>query len=232
MWVEKYLKILHGSSKGSQILNEVDWRSTTSPLHNILTSFPPRIALAPPFPGLCRFKQERNFQQWTGNNSKAFMKVNFSRLNQTHSESKQVFITVLEGFVPINITKTLTAFLDFCYIARKDALNDDSLDALNSALGRFHHHCKIFQESGVRPTGFLLPRQHLLVYYYDHIKKFGVPNGLSSSITESKHITAIKKPWHRSGRYEALGQILTINTQNNKLATVQVDFLHWGKGVN
>jgi len=34
-----------------------------------------RIALVPPYPGLRRFKQGRNFQQWTGNDSKALMKV-------------------------------------------------------------------------------------------------------------------------------------------------------------
>lgn len=34
-----------------------------------------RIALAPPYPGLRRFKQGRNFNQWTGNDSKALMKV-------------------------------------------------------------------------------------------------------------------------------------------------------------
>ena len=34
-----------------------------------------RISLAPPFPGLRRFKDGRNFSQWTGNDSKALMKV-------------------------------------------------------------------------------------------------------------------------------------------------------------
>ena len=135
---------------------------------------------------------------------------------------------MLEGFVPIDITKALTAFLDFCYIARQDVLTDNSLDALNGALRRFHHHRKIFQETGVRPTGFSLPRQHSLVHYCDHIKKFGAPNGLSSSITESKHITAVKKPWRQSRRYEALGQMLTINTRNDKLAAARVDFLSRG----
>jgi len=33
------------------------------------------IALAPLFPGLRRFKQGQNFKQWTGNDSKALMKV-------------------------------------------------------------------------------------------------------------------------------------------------------------
>lgn len=34
-----------------------------------------RIAAAPAFPGLCRFPEGRNFQQWTGDDSKALMKV-------------------------------------------------------------------------------------------------------------------------------------------------------------
>lgn len=124
----------------------------------------------------------------------------------------------------IDITKALTAFLDFCYIARQDVLTDDSLDALDNALRRFHHYRKIFQESGVRPTGFSLPRQHSLVHYRHHIQKFGAPNGLSSSITESKHITAVKKPWRRSNRHEALDQMLTINTRNDKLAAARTNF--------
>jgi len=114
--------------------------------------------------------------------------------------------------------------LDFCYIAPQDTLTEDSLDALDNALTKFHHHHKIFQESGVRPTGFSLPRQHSLTHYRHHIEKFGAPNGLSSLITESKHITAIKKPWRQSGHYEALGQMLTINTRNDKLTAARIDF--------
>ena len=34
------------------------------------------IALAPSFPGLRRFPQGRGFKQWTGDDSKALMKVN------------------------------------------------------------------------------------------------------------------------------------------------------------
>ncbi|KAF9790878.1 hypothetical protein BJ322DRAFT_998750, partial [Thelephora terrestris] len=196
-WVEEYLKIVHGPSEGSRLLDEIDHR----------------ISLVPLFPGLRRFKQGRNFQQWTGNDSKAFMKV---------------FTTTLEGIVSVDIIKTLAAFLDFCYIVRQDTIAEVSLTALDNALGRFHHHREIFRESGVRPTGFSLPRQHSLSHYHHHIKKFGAPNGLSSSITESKHIIAVKKPWRRSSRYEALGQMLTINTRNNKLAAARTDFSSHG----
>ena len=133
-------------------------------------------------------------------------------------------MNALEGFVPPDIIKTLNAFLDFCYIARQNVLTEDSLDALDAALERFHHYCEIFWASGVRSDGFSLPRQHSLKHYRRHIENFGAPNGLCSSITESKHITAVKKPWRRSSWYEALKQMLTINTRTNKLAVARVDF--------
>ena len=136
----------------------------------------------------------------------------------------KVFVTSLEGFVPVDIIKAITAFLEFCYIARLDTITQTSLHALDDALHKFHHHHKIFQESGVRPTGFSLPCQHALVHYHRHIEKFGAPNGLSSSITESKHISAVKKPWRQSNHFEALGQMLTINSRNDKLAAARVDF--------
>jgi hypothetical protein len=136
----------------------------------------------------------------------------------------KVFVNTLEGYVHVDIIKTLHAFLDFCYIARQNVLTEDSLDALDAALERFHNFREIFRSSGVRPDGFSLPRQHSLKHYRHHIENFGAPNGLCSSITESKHILAVKKPWRRSGRYEALRQMLTINTRNDKLAAARIDF--------
>jgi len=121
-------------------------------------------------------------------------------------------MNALEGYVPSDIIKTLHAFLDFCYITRQNVLTEDSLNTLDAALERFHHYREIFRISGVCADGFSLPRQHSLKHYHRHIENFGAPNGLCSSITESKHITAVKKPWRRSSRYEALKQMLTINT--------------------
>lgn len=133
-------------------------------------------------------------------------------------------MNALEGLVPRDIVKTFNAFLDFCYVARQNVITEHSLNTLNTALERFHHHREIFRTSGVREDGFSLPRQHSLKHYHHHIKKFGAPNGLCSSITESKHIAAVKKPWRRSSRYEALKQMLTINTRNDKLAAARIDF--------
>ena len=112
----------------------------------------------------------------------------------------------------------------FCQ-ARVDA-ND--LAALDDALKQFHNCRTIFQECSVRPTGFNLPRQHSLIHYHTLIKEFGAPNGLCSSITESKHIKAVKEPWRRSSRFNALGQMLLINQQLDNLAASRVDFASRG----
>ena len=61
-------------------------------------------------------------------------------------------------------------------------------------------------------------------HYSTLIKMFGAPNGLCSSITESRHIKAVKEPWRRSNRYEALGQMLVTNQRLDKLAAARVDY--------
>ena len=137
-------------------------------------------------------------------------------------------MNALEGYVPADIIKTLNVFLDFCYIACQHVLTEDSLNALDAALMKFHQYCEIFRLSGVWPDGFSLPRQHSLKHYHCNIKNFGAPNGLCSSITESKHIAAVKEPWRWSNRYEALKQMLTVNTRNDKLAAARADFLSRG----
>ena len=96
--------------------------------------------------------------------------------------------------------------------------------ALRDALSRFHQYREIFRTTGVRPDGFSLPRQHSLVHYEALIRLFGAPNGLCTSITESKHIKAVKEPWRRSNRYEALGQMLLTNQRLDKLAAAAIDF--------
>lgn len=136
----------------------------------------------------------------------------------------QVYLSAIEGYVPVEMVQTVHDFLDFCYIARRDIHDTNSLAALDDALRRFHHHREIFRTSGVRSNGFNLPRQHSLIHYSKLIRAFGAPNGLCSSITESKHIKAVKEPWRRSSRFGALSQMLLTNQRLDKLAAARVDF--------
>lgn len=120
----------------------------------------------------------------------------------------------------------LSAFLDFCYLVRRSVIDEVALDAIDNALARFHRNCIAF--CAIRPGGFSLPRQHSHKHYRHLIQLFGAPNGLCSSITESKHIKAVKELWRCSSHFEALGQMLLTNQRIDKLAACRVDFKECG----
>jgi len=65
-------------------------------------------------------------------------------------------------------------------------------------------------------------------HYTNLICQFGAPNGLCSSITELKHIKAIKQPYRHINHHNALGQMLLCNQQLDKLAVTWVDFQEQG----
>ena len=117
--------------------------------------------------------------------------------------------------------------MEFCYISRKNVITETDLSTLEDALSRFYANREIIVTSGVREE-FLLPRQHSLTHYPHLIRHFGAPNGISSSITESQHIRAVKEPWRRSNRNEALGQILVTNQRLDQLAAARSDFAKRG----
>ena len=60
------------------------------------------------------------------------------------------------------MVRAISAFLEFCYLVRRDEIDEDTLDSIDQALARYHHEREIFRGTGVRPDGFSLPRQHAL----------------------------------------------------------------------
>ncbi|EIW73886.1 hypothetical protein CONPUDRAFT_68201 [Coniophora puteana RWD-64-598 SS2] len=191
-WVGNYLKAEHPKATYRRIMKDID----------------ERIAAAAPFAGLRRFPQGRGFKQWTGDDSKALMKV---------------YLPAIEKHVPDAMVRTIWAFLEFCYIVRRDRITETDLDDLQDALDRFHHYRAVFATSGAAAS-LSLPRQHSLKHYIWLVRQFGAPNGLCSSITESKHIEAVKEPWRRSSRFKALGQMLLTNQRLDKLKATRVEF--------
>jgi hypothetical protein len=190
-----------------------------------------RIAAVPPFPGLRRFPQGRNFKQWTGDDSKALMKVDspylrFLCIASTASDVnklQQVILPALQGHVPRQMIASIHAFLEFCYLIRRESHTEQTLNNITRTLRNFHQLRQIFVDVGVLPDGISLPRQHSIVHYRPLIEAFGSPNGLCSSITESKHIKAVKEPWRRSNKYKALSQMLVTNQRLEKLASIRAE---------
>ncbi|KAH8978868.1 hypothetical protein EDB86DRAFT_3248737 [Lactarius hatsudake] len=142
-----------------------------------------------------------------GDDSKALMKV---------------YLPAIVGYVPPQMVRAIAAFMEFCYLARQSQLDEDTLDQIDMAVAHFRQEREIFEDTGVRED-FSLPRQHSISHYRFLIEQFGAPNGLCSSITESKHIKAVKEPWRRSSRNEPLGQMLLTNQRLDKLAATRVD---------
>ncbi|KAN0125682.1 hypothetical protein V8E52_000889 [Russula decolorans] len=196
-WVADYLYLTHRETRANNALDDIDRR----------------VAAAPPFPGLRRFPQGRRFKQWTGDDSKALMKV---------------FLNAILGHVPTEMVQCVAAFLDACYLVRRADINESDITELQMAIRQFHEHRETFRALAVRPTGFSLPRQHSLIHYPHQIREFGAPAGLCSSITESRHITAIKRPWRRSNHHNALGQMLLTIQRLDKLKAARNDFVHRG----
>ncbi|KAF8127961.1 hypothetical protein EV363DRAFT_1400845 [Boletus edulis] len=202
--------ILHQLIKGCFKDHLVDWVETylkavygTKGAQRRLDDIDRRIAAVAPFAGLRRFPQGRGFKQWTGDDSKALMK----------------------GHVPQDIVRTFRAFLEFCYMARRYIISENTLVEMQEALDRFHHYREVFRSGDYTVVNtFSLPRQHAAKHYPELIRLFGAPNGLCSSITECKHIKAVKQPYRRSSKYKALGQILLTNQRLDKLAACRVEF--------
>ncbi|RXW17060.1 hypothetical protein EST38_g8794 [Candolleomyces aberdarensis] len=186
-WVVEYLE---AQPNGKSLVAEMDRRIAASPL----------------FSGLRRFPEGRGFKQWTGNDSKALMKV---------------FIPAIVGLVPDEMVKAVSCFTEFCYLVRRSRIDELVLDRIDQCIAEFHEHRKIFIDLGIRDD-FCLPRQHSLIHYRLLIQQFGAPNGICSSITESKHIKAVKQPWRRSNRNQPLGQMLLTNQRLDKMAAFRV----------
>jgi hypothetical protein len=114
--------------------------------------------------------------------------------------------------------------MELCYIFRRNAITNAALRTAKTLLDQFHELRLIFITEGVRDS-ISLPRQHALSHYILSITLFGSPNGLCSSITESKHIKAVKEPWRRSSRFKALVQMLRVIIRLEKLAALRRRFV-------
>ncbi|KAF8954718.1 hypothetical protein BDZ97DRAFT_1908047 [Flammula alnicola] len=80
-WVGEYLEAVYETAEANHIMDEIDRR----------------LAAVPPFPELCRFKQGRCFKQWTGDDSKALMKI---------------YLPAIHGLIPPEVVNAMLQSLD------------------------------------------------------------------------------------------------------------------------
>ncbi|KAG2055893.1 hypothetical protein BDR06DRAFT_981633 [Suillus hirtellus] len=119
-WVEDYLTATHGAYLAAEIMDDIDRR----------------IAAVAPFTGLQHFPDGRGFKQWTGDDSKALMKV---------------YIPAIKDHVPEDITCAFSMCLDFCYLVQCKALTENNLVQLQEVLECFHEYREIFKMTVKEP---------------------------------------------------------------------------------
>lgn len=139
----------------------------------------------------------------------------------------QVYIAAIHGHVHGDMVRCLAAFMNCCYIVRRNAITTSDIECFRHHLADFHRFRKIFITTGVRKDISLL-RQHALMHYPNAIELWGSPNGTCTSQTEAKHIPAVKKPWRRSGRHNPLLQMVKTLTRMDKLSALKRVFKQRG----
>jgi hypothetical protein len=139
----------------------------------------------------------------------------------------QVYITAIHGHVPDEMVQCVSAFLNCCYIVRRNAITTTDITCFRRYLADFHRLRQIFITTDVREN-VSLPRQHALMHYPDGIEMFGSPNGTCTSQTEAKHIPVVKEPWRRSSRNDPLHQMLRTICRLDKLTALQRVFKQQG----
>jgi hypothetical protein len=139
----------------------------------------------------------------------------------------QVYIAAIHGHVCGDVVRCFAAFMNCCYIVRRNAITTSDIECFRHHLADFHRFRKIFITTGVRKD-FSLPRQHALMHYPNAVELWGSPNGTCTSQTKAKHIPAVKKPWQRSSRHNPLLQMVKTLTRVDKLRALQRVFKQQG----
>ena len=61
----------------------------------------------------------------------------------------KVYLPAIAGHVPPGMVRALSAFLEFCYLVRRSVINEETLEAISTAVDHFHDERTIFQTTGV-----------------------------------------------------------------------------------
>ena len=78
-WNDQYLTLTHGNRRAKAIMDIIDKRWAISVRKLVCsTNSSCRISVVPSFSGLRRFPKGRDFKQWTGDDSRALMKVRYA----------------------------------------------------------------------------------------------------------------------------------------------------------
>ena len=164
-WINEYLILEHGTACRLEIIDDIDHWYVPFILVLDLLAFilVCRIFAVPAFPGLCRFPDGCNFKQWTGDDSKALMKVSWATCFYPYNLIPVRYTS--PQLLAMSHQKWSNALQHSWTSVWHNAITSDTLHKIKNMLAEFHHHHEIFIQTGVH-IDIYMPRQHALKHYH------------------------------------------------------------------
>ena len=106
----------------------------------------------------------------------------------------------------IRLVRAVRALLDFVYLAQYPMHSNQTLDALDDALERFHAHKDVFIELGIR-VDFNFPKIHGLRHYRRRIEYMGSADNYNTKFTERLHIDMAKEAYRATNKKDEYDQM-------------------------
>ncbi|KAK0484111.1 hypothetical protein EDD18DRAFT_1430165 [Armillaria luteobubalina] len=122
--------------------------------------------------------------QWTGNEYKNMEKV---------------FLSVIAGAAPWEVTVCVHAMLDFIFYAHFEEHTDESLEKLDEAWHTFHRHKDIFIDLDTR-NDFNILKIHSMLHYTEAIHSRGTADRFNTEASERLHIDYAKIAYNASNK--------------------------------
>lgn len=128
---------------------------------------------------------------------------------------------------PARLNRAIRALLDFIYLSQYPLHTSETLNALDTALRRFHENKDVFIDLEVREH-FNFPKLHSLVHYSKSISLFGAADNYNTEQSERLHIDFTKNAY-RATNFKQEFQQMTTWLQRREAVDQHTAFLKWSK---
>ncbi|KAG9123583.1 hypothetical protein FRC07_014660 [Ceratobasidium sp. 392] len=153
------------------------------------------------FKAMTRYHDTRYFSrgisgvsQWTGREAK---------------EMARVFLSVIDGAVPVKAVHAARALINFMFIAHTSSLTSLELREMDECLATFHANKEVFRKrkNGTVRNFNLIRKLHMLRHHTYSIRELGTPDGHNTETSERLHIPYAKEPYRASNKVDPTEQM-------------------------
>lgn len=178
---------------------------------------------------------DRRFKAMPKHSDVRHFKDGISRVTQwTGTEYKnmeRVFLGVVAGAGPVDVTRAVLAVLNFIYYAHFETHTDHSLDALHTSWLDYHRYKQVFVDLDIRKD-FNFPKGHSTEHYEPSIRALGTADGYSTEHPERLHIDFAKLAYGASNKQATYIKQMTRWLDRQEALIRFTSYLEWSAPVH